>query len=90
MRTVDLTPHEFGPWVCPHWLRPYEILVIGLRDEPVEELMNDRSADAESDPARAWRIDRVRAQIRLLETLHARGLLHTVSNGGEAADRAAR
>jgi hypothetical protein len=66
------------PWACPVWLRPYLGLVRGLRGEPAERLLNDRAADAESDPARAWRIDQVRAQVRLLETLHARGLLRSL------------
>jgi hypothetical protein len=63
------------PWVCPPWLRPYLGLVTGLRGETVEALLNDRTADAESDPARARRIDLARAQVRLLEALHVRGIL---------------
>jgi hypothetical protein len=81
LRTLGLTHPESGPWRCLHWLRPFVVLVIGLRNEPVEELMNDRTAAAESDPARAWRIEQVRAQVRLLETLHAHRLRHTVSDG---------
>jgi hypothetical protein len=70
-----------APWGCPDWLRPYLRLLTGLRGEPVEELVNDSAADAESDPARARRVDVVRAQVRLLETLHARGHLRTWSEG---------
>jgi hypothetical protein len=64
-----------APWTCPPWLYPYLGLMAGLREEPVEEFVNDRCADAESDPARAWRVDIVRVQVRLLEKLHAQGLL---------------
>jgi hypothetical protein len=48
-----------------------------VRCEPLEELLNDCTADAESDPARAKRVEIVRAQVRVLEPLHDRGLLRT-------------
>jgi hypothetical protein len=69
-------------WACPAWLRPYLGLLTGVRGESVEDLVNDRSADAESDPARAWRVDCVRAQVRLLTTLYAQGLLGSASGDG--------
>ena len=80
IRPIISESYRRTPWACPQWLRPYLALITGLRGEPVETLLNDGTADAESDPARAWRIDRVRAQVRLLETLHTRGLLHTPSD----------
>jgi hypothetical protein len=58
--------------------------VTGLRSEAIETLLNDRMADAETEPDPAWRIDRVRAQVRLLETLHARGLLRTPPDVGRS------
>lgn len=61
----------------PDWLNPYLDLLTGVRCEPLEELLNDCTADAESDPARARRVDIVRAQVRVLETLHDRGLMRT-------------
>jgi hypothetical protein len=72
-------PRDPARWVCPDWLRQYLHLVTGLRGELVQQLVNDCAADAESDPARARRVDLVRAQVRLLETLHAQGLLRTRS-----------
>jgi hypothetical protein len=69
-------------WVCPPWLCPYLDAVTGLRNDTVETLLNDRTADAETEPDRAWRIDQVRAQVRLLERLHTRGLLRRVPDAG--------
>ena len=74
----------FGGWTCAPWLRPYLELVTGLRSEAIEALLNDRTADAETEPDRAWRIDRVRAQVRVLEALHARGLLRTLPDDGRS------
>jgi len=79
--TVERAGGYAEGWACPPGLRPYLPSITGLRGEAVETLLADRTADAESDPARAWRIDQVRAQVRLLETLHARGLLRTSSGG---------
>ena len=79
---VERTGGGAEAWACPHWLRPYLALITGLRGEAVETLLADRTADAESDPARAWRIDCVRAQIRLLERLHSQELLlHPTGHG---------
>ena len=64
----------------PDWLNPYLDLLTGVRYEPLEELLNDCTADAETDPARARRVDIVRAQVRMLETLHERGLLRASCN----------
>jgi len=74
---------EPAAWGCPDWLRPYLGLVTGVGGELVQELVNDCAADAEAaDPARGRRIDLVRAQVRLLETLHAQGLLGPRADGG--------
>jgi hypothetical protein len=80
IRPVRPESFQRTPSACPQWLRPYLAFITGLLGEPVETLLNDRTADAESDPARALRIDRVRAQVQLLETLHTRGLLRTLSD----------
>ena len=73
---------DAAAWVCPDWLRPYLHLVTGSRSELVHELMSACAAEANADLAQARRIAVVRAQVRLLETLHARGLLRSASDEG--------
>jgi hypothetical protein len=87
-RPAHAIGHPQAAWACPDWLPPYLDLLTGLRHESVEDLTSDCTADVESDPARARRVDLARAQVRLLETLHARALLRPVSDGQEAVDRA--
>lgn len=65
------------PWVMPAWMEPYRDLIVNSGGNPIEELMNDRHANAAINFIRAGLIVAVRSQVALLVQLHDRGLLST-------------
>lgn len=65
-------------WTMPEWMEPYRELIRNTGGNPIEELVNDRTTNAQSNMIRAALIVAVESQVGLLMSLHAKGLLAPV------------
>ena len=62
------------PWEMPAWMQHYRKLIVDADGAHLEQLVNGHANPLYDAPLSGLQIS-VRAQVRLLEKLHAQGLL---------------
>jgi hypothetical protein len=62
-------------WTAPEWMIPLVEYIKIKGKYTVDDLMNDTSTKWEENPAKTLHIISVRAQVKLLNTLHEAGII---------------
>ena len=60
-------------WTMPEWMEPYRDMISDTGGNPIEDLMNDHTTTAQVNLYRAVFCISTKAQVALLEKLHAAG-----------------
>jgi len=64
-----------GKWITPKWMKKYVKYIIVRDEHPLEFFFNHPPIRFLEDPHMLVECSRIRAQIKLLEKLHKKGII---------------
>jgi len=76
---------EYGRkmWVMPKWMEPMREMILDTGGNPVEELVNDRTTQVQTNVVRALLCVSVKDQVHLLYSLARNGMLKNTPTDAE-------